>query len=139
MARARLTTEAPAAIFLGVIGWAALINLQRGTLGEWLGAKFLNAGAIPPFGGRTTGLTGPGTTVTPGGPEFSIPNVFINPVPGSSVNSTFGAPRSGGRTHKGIDLFATRGTPVLAAQGGKVTRSGNGGALCGERIAIDHA
>lgn len=138
MPPARLTTEAPAAVFLGIVAWAALINLQRGTLGQWLAAKFLNAGNIPAFGGRTSGLEGPGTTVTPAGDDFAIPNVVINPVPGSSVSSSFGAPRSGGRTHKGIDLFATRGTPVLAAQAGTVTRAGDGGELCGTRIAIDH-
>lgn len=46
------------------------------------------------------------------------------------IAATFGAPRSGDRTHDGIDLFAQRGTPVLSATRGvvlSVRESGIGG------------
>jgi peptidoglycan LD-endopeptidase LytH len=41
----------------------------------------------------------------------------------SAIQSGFGARRDGGRRrHQGIDIFAPRGTPVLAVRGGVVTR-----------------
>lgn len=36
------------------------------------------------------------------------------------LKDTYGAARSGGRAHKGVDIFAARGTPVLAAAAGVV-------------------
>ncbi|UII28432.1 peptidoglycan DD-metalloendopeptidase family protein [Fulvivirga maritima] len=51
-----------------------------------------------------------------------------NPVQGAtnrSIGSFYGAPRDGGaRAHEGIDIFAARGTPVIAPAEGYVTRVG---------------
>ncbi|HXV85512.1 MAG TPA: M23 family metallopeptidase [Gemmatimonadales bacterium] len=45
-----------------------------------------------------------------------------------AARSGFGAPRDGGRReHHGVDIFAPRGTPVLAAVAGRVTRVGSRG------------
>jgi len=42
-----------------------------------------------------------------------------------SLRSSFGEPRSEHRRHQGIDIFAKRGTPVVAACGGEVVRIGH--------------
>ncbi|MEX2587348.1 MAG: peptidoglycan DD-metalloendopeptidase family protein [Actinomycetota bacterium] len=39
-----------------------------------------------------------------------------------SFTDTYGHPRSGGRSHKGVDMFAARGTPVAAITDGTITR-----------------
>lgn len=48
------------------------------------------------------------------------------PVAGTKkIGSYWGAPRDGGRRkHEGIDIFAPRGTPAVAAASGRVTRVG---------------
>src|SRR5690606_6111484 len=44
----------------------------------------------------------------------------------AAVQSFFGAPRDGGqRTHHGVDIFAPRGTAVLAVADGTVARTGD--------------
>jgi murein DD-endopeptidase MepM/ murein hydrolase activator NlpD len=44
---------------------------------------------------------------------------------GASFINTWGAPRSGGRTHKGVDMFNSRNTPLVAVVDGTVRFSSN--------------
>lgn len=53
--------------------------------------------------------------------ELLIP---IQGLPLRNIADSWGAARSGGRTHEGIDMFAKRGTPVFSATRGYVLRSG---------------
>jgi murein DD-endopeptidase MepM/ murein hydrolase activator NlpD len=43
------------------------------------------------------------------------------------LKDTYGAARSGGRAHKGVDIFAAKGTPVLAAAAGVVVQRDSNG------------
>ncbi len=61
-------------------------------------------------------------------PETSLPDGMTCPVDGfSTFSDTWGAPRSGGRSHQGVDMLAARGTPVVAVEGGFVERMRQGG------------
>jgi murein DD-endopeptidase MepM/ murein hydrolase activator NlpD len=53
----------------------------------------------------------------------------------TQILNSWGFPRSGGRSHKGVDIFADRGTPVLSATEGIVTRVGTN-ALGGQVINV---
>jgi murein DD-endopeptidase MepM/ murein hydrolase activator NlpD len=61
-----------------------------------------------------------------GGAEPDVTPGFICPVQGgASFSNTWGARRSGGRTHKGVDMFNARNTPLLAVVDGRVRFSSN--------------
>jgi murein DD-endopeptidase MepM/ murein hydrolase activator NlpD len=59
-----------------------------------------------------------------------VTNGRVCPAPGSKFGSGWGAPR-GSRSHKGVDLMARRGTPILAVEAGYILRAGyqNNGAI----------
>lgn len=56
-------------------------------------------------------------------PPSSLP-VPVEGVRRSQLSDTWGAPRSGGRKHEGIDIFARRNTPVLSATDGVLSEKG---------------
>lgn len=60
--------------------------------------------------------------------NISLTPVLVNPVYGASnksIGSFYGAPRDKGkRSHEGVDIFAKRGTPVIAPTDGYITRVG---------------
>lgn len=67
-------------------------------------------------------------------PEFEDPPPFRWPVEGP-VTSTFG--RRGRSWHRGLDIHADPGTPIVAAAGGVVIASGFEPRY-GQRVTIDH-
>lgn len=73
----------------------------------------------------TTGspaTTTPPTTAPPPPPEATQACPVAGPV---SFVDTWGAPRGGGRAHKGVDMMAARGTPTAAIYDGSITQMRN--------------
>ena len=80
----------------------------------------------------TTAPPAPNTTVAPPPPPPS--GAGACPVAGAvSFTDSWGAPRSGGRTHKGVDMMAARGVPIVAIYSGSVYRLSNS-ALGGKSV-----
>jgi len=77
----------------------------------------------------------PGRTIGPGPAGPREADSFLWPVSGA-IGSPFG--RRNGRPHEGIDLKAPAGTPVRAAEFGRVVTSGPLGTY-GNVVAIRHA
>jgi murein DD-endopeptidase MepM/ murein hydrolase activator NlpD len=77
-------------------------------------------------GGGSVGEPGQ-ILVNPGG------GGFVCPVQGAvAFTDSFGAPRSGGRSHQGVDMMAAFGTPVVAVVSGSISQDVGG--LAGNSI-----
>jgi peptidoglycan LD-endopeptidase LytH len=79
---------------------------------------------LPPT--TTTTVTPPTTTAAVPPPPAPAPAAFVCPVQGAaSFVDSFGAARSGGRTHQGVDMMAASGTPTVAPASGRVEHRGS--------------
>jgi murein DD-endopeptidase MepM/ murein hydrolase activator NlpD len=77
-------------------------------------------------GETTTTAAGETTTSTTAPPPPAAGKAC--PVDGfTSFTDTWGAPRSGGRSHQGVDMLGARWTPLVALESGSIRRMGNGG------------
>src|SRR5688572_8408290 len=59
----------------------------------------------------------------------------VDDVTRREVTDTWGAPRSGGRTHEGQDIFAPKGTKILSATNGYVYKIGENN-LGGQTVSV---
>jgi len=83
---------------------------------------------VAPNGGASGGTSG-GRTGTGGAGSVPIGvlngeiyiDAIICPMPGSAYGDSWGAPRSGGRRHEGVDMLAPTGTPIYAVASGSVS------------------
>ena len=76
---------------------------------------------------KSSGGGGGAAPVAPrGGGSVVVSGGFGCPVPGSSFSDSWGAARSGGRGHQGVDMMAGYGTPIYAAVSGTVSHSTSG-------------
>lgn len=75
--------------------------------------------------GGSSGSSSSGGSSNSGGGSGSV-NVSgrFCPADNFSYGDGMGAARGGGRSHAGLDLMGSRGTPIYAIDGGTVTRSG---------------
>jgi murein DD-endopeptidase MepM/ murein hydrolase activator NlpD len=69
----------------------------------------------------------------PDAPHLVVP---VDGVTRRALRSSWGEPRSGHRHHQGIDIFARRGTRVIAAAEGEVVRIGTTDPLGGNTVWI---
>lgn len=82
--------------------------------------------APPTTAPPTTTTTTPPTTATAPPPPAPAGGGLVCPVQGPvSFVDSFGAPRSGGRAHEGVDMMAGMGTPTVAPVSGRVEHRGN--------------
>lgn len=80
-----------------------------------------NTGGSGGSSGGRTGASGGGSGPAP----VDNGGVYIDsitcPMPGSAFGDTWGAPRSGGRRHEGVDMIAPIGLPIYAVTSGQAT------------------
>jgi murein DD-endopeptidase MepM/ murein hydrolase activator NlpD len=83
-----------------------------------------NLGASGGEAGGRTGGGGAGTNPRASGDGYL--DTIICPIQGGSAyGNSWGAPRSGGRRHQGVDMLAPIGTPLQAVVSGTVTHGTN--------------
>jgi murein DD-endopeptidase MepM/ murein hydrolase activator NlpD len=86
------------------------------------------ATTTPSSGGNSGGGSSdePEAPVSAPAPPSLPPGTGVCPVAGAvSFSNSWGAPRSGGRSHKGVDMIAARGVPIVAVYSGRIQRTSN--------------
>ncbi len=75
-----------------------------------------------PGGTAVAAPSGPANVGSPSSGGFAATAALVRPVTGAELVDTWGAARSGGRRHEGIDIMAPEGTPIHAVAGGTIVQ-----------------
>ena len=96
-----------------------------------------NSGASGGTSGGRTGTGGIGSSAPGIDTGAGYIDNIVCPLLGAAYGDSWGAPRSGGRRHEGVDMLAPRGLPIVAVASGFVTfkqnqLGGNAASLAGD-------
>ncbi len=96
-----------------------------------------SSGASGGTSGGRTGTGGAGSVPIGVLNGASYLDAIVCPMNGSAYGDSWGAPRSGGRSHEGVDMLAPMGTPIYAVVSGTVNfkqnrLGGNAASLSGD-------
>jgi murein DD-endopeptidase MepM/ murein hydrolase activator NlpD len=106
---------------------APTLGVQPPTAVSAASAQGTNTGNIGASGGEAGGRTGGGGSGTnPRAAGEGYIDAIICPIlGGSGYGDSWGAPRSGGRRHQGVDMLTPIGTPLQAVVSGTVNHTTN--------------
>jgi murein DD-endopeptidase MepM/ murein hydrolase activator NlpD len=93
-----------------------------------------NTGASGGSSGGRTGTGGIGSSPAAILNDSGYVDAIMCPMSGAAYGDSWGAPRSGGRRHEGVDMLAPAGTPIIAVTSGLVTFKRN--ALGGNAVSL---
>ncbi len=96
-----------------------------------------SSGASGGTSGGRTGMGGAGSVPIGVINGASYIDAIVCPMNGAAYGDSWGAPRSGGRSHEGVDMLAPTGTPIYAVASGAVNfrqnrLGGNAASLIGD-------
>ncbi len=97
-----------------------MVWVARGAIGCMIASALAAcAGHQPPPAPVVPGVASADQSVYLMSRQLMVPVSGVRP---DQIPDTYSAPRSGGREHRALDILAPRGTPVLAADYGRVLR-----------------